>query len=408
MVPEKQNGERRNGPVVEHSSRREANSASLTLEQRTRQQELLAELGVFALRGASLDRLLDKAVAVTAEGLKADFCKVLEHMPEAHRFLIRAGVGWDEGVVGRATVGDDLASPAGYALRTNKPVISNHLDHEQRFRTPEILQRHGIRRAMNVILQGEGRPFGVLEVDSKSDQEFETADLAFLQGAANILGMAIERDRHERHLTAALERQRLLGREMSHRVKNSLAIVTAMLELQARQSGDPLLGEQLKEAVHRITAVAKAHELLYRGADDQWLDLGKYVEAVCKDVDVSVSGISCHLAADYGIEIQASRAIAAALIVNELIANAAKYAYRGGSGEVWIRIARHAAHGFSISVRDEGEGLPPDFDDKKPKGLGMRLVKAFARQLGGVLEIRRMEPGTEFLVTVSDTERVAA
>ena len=64
-----------------------------------------------------------------------------------------------------ATVGADLASPAGFALRTGKPVISNHLENEQRFSTPDLLIRHGIRRAMNVILQGDGSPFGVLEVD---------------------------------------------------------------------------------------------------------------------------------------------------------------------------------------------------------------------------------------------------
>jgi len=68
-------------------------------------------------------------------------------------------VGWGPDVVGKATVGADMASPAGYALRTGKPVISNHLDIEESFRTPELLVEHGIRRAMNVILQGDGMPY---------------------------------------------------------------------------------------------------------------------------------------------------------------------------------------------------------------------------------------------------------
>ena len=67
--------------------------------------------------------------------------------------------------MGVASIGVDLASPAGFALRTGKPVISNHLENEERFRTPEMLVQHGIKRAMNVILQGDGKPFGVLEVD---------------------------------------------------------------------------------------------------------------------------------------------------------------------------------------------------------------------------------------------------
>ena len=88
-------------------------------------------------------------------------------MPEDNRFLVCAGVGWEPGIVGSAIVGADMASPAGYALQTGKPVISNQLENEERFRTPELLRRHGIRRAMNVILQGDGKPFGVLEVDSR-------------------------------------------------------------------------------------------------------------------------------------------------------------------------------------------------------------------------------------------------
>ena len=198
----------------------------------------MAELGVGALQGASFDTLVADTARLTAEGLRTEFCKVLEHIPSENRLLVRAGVGWGPGVVGVASVGADLASPAGFALRTGKPVISNHLESEERFRTPEILRRYGIHRAMNVILQGDGRPYGVLEVDSRSENEFVEQDLAFLQGAANILGMAIESERHEHNLKAALERHQFLVREMNHRVKNSLMIVASMLQLQAGDIDD--------------------------------------------------------------------------------------------------------------------------------------------------------------------------
>src|SRR5208283_1656393 len=175
------------------------------------------------------------------------FCKVLEHLPAENRLLVRAGVGWDPGIVGKASVGTDLDSPAGFALRTGQPVISNHLENEQRFRTPDLLVRYGIHRAINVILQGDGRPFGVLEVDSRSEDQFVEHDLAFLQGAANILGMAIERERHERNLTAALERHQFLIKEMNHRVKNSLALVVSMLRLQKRENSEPEFAQYLED-----------------------------------------------------------------------------------------------------------------------------------------------------------------
>ena len=139
------------------------------LHLRIRQQEILAELGVLALQGKPFLDLLDQTARLTAEGMEAQFCKVLEYLPGENRFLVRAGVGWHEGIVGVATIGADLESPSGFALRTGKPVISNHLENEQRFRTPELLLQHGIRRAMNVILQGDGSPYGVLEVDSRSE-----------------------------------------------------------------------------------------------------------------------------------------------------------------------------------------------------------------------------------------------
>jgi hypothetical protein len=98
------------------------------LQKRIRQQEILAELGVVALQGRPLPELLDEVVRLTAEGMDAEFCKVLEYIPTDNRLLVKAGVGWHEGIVGKATVGADLESPSGFALGTGRPVISNHLE----------------------------------------------------------------------------------------------------------------------------------------------------------------------------------------------------------------------------------------------------------------------------------------
>jgi two-component sensor histidine kinase len=387
-------------PVVEASPAADGPDLTLhSLRQRIRQQEILAELGVVALQGADFEKLLAETVRLTAEALRTEFCKVLEHIPSEDRLLVRAGIGWDEGIVGKASVGADLASPAGFALRTGKPVISNHLENEERFRTPEVLTQHGIHRAMNVILQGDGRPFGVLEVDSRSEVEFVEHDLAFLQGAANILGMAIERERHARNLEAALARHQVLLKEMDHRVKNSLMIVTSMLQLQARRIGDPALTLHLEEAAHRVSAVARAHDWLFQGADIERMDLGKYVEGICKDLDASVAHCVIHTEVQHEIEISTDRAVPAALVVNELIANAAKHAYRDKQGgKIQVTIASVDEDRLSISVRDEGAGLPQGFDLARSKGLGMQIVTSFVKQLNGTIEIRHHRPGTEFVL----------
>lgn len=389
-------------PVVEpRPDERSPDTTLPALLQRIRQQEMLAELGVTALQGASLETLLSEAARLTARGLRADFCKVLEYLSTENRFLVRAGVGWDPGVVGVATVGADTESPAGFALRTGKAVISNHLENEERFRTPEILATHGVKRAMNVILQGDGKPFGVLEVDSRSDDDFVEHDLAFLQGAANILGMAIERERYEKYLKAAVDRQGILLKEINHRVKNSLALVISMLRLQAREDDDPKLAERLAEAATRVNAVARAHERLYQGEDVQTLDLGIYVNQVCKDLDEAVAQLDVQIDADDGIIVATDRAISAALIIAELVTNVGKYAYDGkANGKVWVRVTRADGDRAILTVRDEGAGLPEDFDFQKGKSLGMRIIMAFSHQLGGEVKMHRLSPGTEFAVTI--------
>jgi two-component sensor histidine kinase len=389
-------------PVVEPGSPDKPTLSLRALQQRIRQQEILASLGVTALHGAAFDELLDSTARMAAEGLRAEFSKVLEYMPAEGRFLVRAGVGWHPGVVGVATVGADLASPAGYALRTGKPVISNHLENEERFRTPEILREHGVHRAMNVILQGEGRPFGVLEVDSRSDDEFIEHDLAFLQGAANLLGMAIERERQERNLRAALERHEVLLKEMNHRVKNSLAIVSSMLELQASEVDDETVTQHLNEAAQRVMAVAKAHDQLSHGTEVERMDIGRYISTVCRDLDDSVPQCAVRCEAQAGIEIATDRAISTALVVNELIANAVKHMPAGHPDcQIWVKASAAAdKDALVISVRDEGAGLPADFNLARPKGLGMRIVMAFVRQLGGTLDVEAHHPGTEFVLTI--------
>lgn len=90
---------------------------------RLRQQEILAELGVLALQGTPFAQLATKTAALTAEGLEAEFCKILDFRHEEGRFLVMAGVGWGPDVVGVATVGANIEAPAGYALRTGKPVV---------------------------------------------------------------------------------------------------------------------------------------------------------------------------------------------------------------------------------------------------------------------------------------------
>jgi two-component sensor histidine kinase len=377
------------------------------LHSRIRQQEILAELGVLALQGTPFLDLLHHTARLTAEGMEAEFCKVLEYIAAENRLLVRAGVGWHENIIGVASVGADLESPSGFALRTGRPVISNHLENERRFRTPELLVEHGIRRAMNVILQGDSAPYGVLEVDSRSEGEFSENDIAFLQGAANILGMAIERQRYERNLKVALDRHQMLLKEINHRVKNSLQIVTGMLHLQANSVNDSQLSKHLAEASNRVSAIGRAYERLAYDTEFDSIDLGAYLQQVCADAVSSSSCCNLNVDATPGILVHPDRAIPIALIVNELVSNATKYAFPArSSGHVWVCLSRPNESTILISVRDNGAGMPPEFDLTRSKGLGMRIVTGLAKQLGGNITQGAGSGGAQFTLLVPLGHRI--
>src|SRR3569833_314109 len=192
------------------------------LGYRLRQQSLLGEFGRTAMQTRNFREILQRATELCAIGLQAPFVKVLEYESDEKRLRVRAGVGWAPGTIDAVSLAADMESPAGYAYQTGVPVISNHLAADTRFRTPQLLADHGIRRAINVLIEkgGEGKAFfGVLEVDSADPGQFDQDDAHFLTGFAGLLGVAIERQQADARLQEALKHQALLTREMSHRVK---------------------------------------------------------------------------------------------------------------------------------------------------------------------------------------------
>jgi two-component sensor histidine kinase len=261
--------------------------------------------------------------------------------------------------------------------------------------------QYGIRRAMNVILQGDDTAFGVLEADSRSEGEFSEHDLSFLQGAANLLGMAIERERYELNLKTALDRQSLLLGEINHRVKNSLQVVASMLQLQAKSVDDEVLQAHLAAASSRVLTVGRAYERLAYDTQYEKVDLGAYLQDVVRDLEHATRQSKLHFDAPRGIMLDSDRAIPVALIVNELVTNAAKYAYPGNDeGDIWVSAERRGDGEVAIIVRDAGIGMPAGFKPAPGRNLGTRLVQALSQQLGAALSSLTREKGAAFELVI--------
>ena len=358
------------------------------LALRLQQQELVAAFGLFALRRTELDGVLDQACEIAARGLDTAFAKVLEFRPATQDFLLRNGVGWQPGVVGHVTLGADIDSPAGFALRTKMPVVSNHLAKESRFRTPLVLAEHGIHRAINVIVEAEdGLPFGVLEADSSDRSQFTVHDLSFMQSLANVLSAAITRQRQSAAQQALLQEKDVLMQEIHHRVKNNLQLVHTMLQLQARAipEGDGKL--HLQDAASRIMSIAAVHRRLHEEGAVERVDLAQYLKGLLADIAQSLApgdaGRPMALEVE-PMQLPSEHVTPVGLIAVEMVTNALKY----GAGPINVRVQR-TSPGVDITVEDAGAGFAQaDFAPGANRSLGMRLIAALARTPNAVTASR--------------------
>src|SRR5437667_421863 len=219
-----------------------------TLRATARQQEAVAHLGQQALAGAPVSELIDAAVALVARVLEVDFSCVLELRAPSRTLVLRAGVGWREGSVGRTVVPATPDTHAGYVLRSPGAVVVEDLAAETRFGSAPLLDVHGVVSGLSVIIHGKERPFGILGAHSARRRAFTSHDVHFLQAAASVLATAIDRATAEEALRRSEEHFRSL-------IENALDIVTVVGEDGTFQYASPsverLLGYRPGELLQR-------------------------------------------------------------------------------------------------------------------------------------------------------------
>ncbi len=194
-----------------------------------RQQTVMARFGQFALESERLDDILNEACRLVGDALETELAKVVEVMADRDTLLVRAGVGWQPGVVGFKTKPIDPTSSEGFALHSGKPVISVDEGKEYRFTYADFLKRHGVKAIVNVPIPGlRGRQaFGLLQVDSRVPRGFNEDDINFLTGYANLLASAVDR-------LLMFDNMQDTNRELERRVAVRTAeLVAANQKLQA-------------------------------------------------------------------------------------------------------------------------------------------------------------------------------
>lgn len=219
-----------------------------------------------------------------------------------------------------------------------------------------------------------------------------------------------ERKRSELRIEASLREKETLLREVHHRVKNNLQIISSLLHFQAKKAQKGHEQSIFSEGQDRLRAMILLHELLYRSTDLHRIPLGEYLKTLTDQLRRSFREAANHIhlrvEAD-DLSVPAAMALPCGMIVTELVTNALKYAYpTGKSGPVLVRIAARE-RSFLLSVSDEGTGLPTDFDLAQTGSFGLQLVANLADQLGATLT-RPPGTGTEIVLEVPMPSRAVA
>ncbi|MBD3558668.1 PAS domain S-box protein, partial [Planktothrix sp. FACHB-1355] len=202
-----------------------------------------------------------------------------------------------------------------------------------------------------------------------------------------------DRKQAEAQIKASLQEKETLLKEIHHRVKNNMQVISSLLELQSQSVNDDQTSALFRESQHRIHSMALIHEQLYQSEHLDLINFAEYIENLAANLFQSFGCTrnSIHLNLQVGkIFLNIETAIPCGLIINELVSNSLKYAFpKGNQGQISIIFSQANSHQFHLKIGDNGVGLPPDFDIETAETLGLRLVRILTRQLKGVLEVDR-------------------
>ena len=224
-----------------------------------------------------------------------------------------------------------------------------------------------------------------------------------------LLSDITERKQAEERIRASLQEKEVLLKEIHHRVKNNLQIISSLLSLQSNTVADSQVLEILRESQNRVKSMALVHEKLYRSPDLARIDFAEYVRSLTAQLFRTYSTTSGAVALNLNIEniwLDVDTSIPCGLIINELVSNALKHAFPGGrEGELVVNVCRGDDGYIVLQVSDTGVGFPATMDFRNTPSLGLKLVNTLAEQIGGTLELNR-DPGTTFRITFKGSASV--
>ncbi len=288
-----------------------------------------------------------------------------------------------------------------YVLRTGKPLLAS----------PEVfaeLESRGEVESvgapsidwLGVPLNIDGRTIGVLVVQTYTEGvRYGEEEKNVLKFVSDQVAMTVHRKRAEAQIKAQLQEKDVLLKEVHHRVKNNMQVISSLLNLQTRRVKDPDVLAMFKESQRRIRSMALIHERLYQSSDLSRIEFSQYLRNLATHLfhsyQVDASRVHLKIKAEE-VHLNINTAIPCGLIVNELVSNALKHGFpEGRSGELGIDLHRAEGDRYVLRVKDDGVGFPEGLDFRKTETLGMQIVSTLVEQIDGRLDLSRKN-GTAF------------
>ena len=289
------------------------------------------------------------------------------------------------------------------AIRTRESVILDDAAAAAMFSADVYVQQRRPRSVLCLPLVKQAKLVGALYLENNlTPRAFTPGRIAVLELLSSQAAISLENARLYADLQTSLEEKEALLKEVHHRVKNNLQMISSLLNLQAARVTDRTAYELLGESRNRIRAMALVHENLYRAGNFARVPMSTHIQGLCAHL-IRGYGLSEHrveLTTDVDeVELDLDRAISVGLIISELVSNALKHAFpdaRAGSVRVELKLLEERQ--YALAVIDDGVGLPPDRDDGNAGSLGLQLVNDLTQQLHGRIAVKRGS-GTNFTVT---------
>ncbi len=359
-----------------------------TVEKLLRQQAALAAFGSFAFRETDLKDILNEAAHICADLLGVPFCKVCRYRLEEGDLLIEAGCGWKPGVVGRVISQANESSPQGRAYVTGEPVIIRNLREANDLSLPDFYEEHGIVSTVDVLIPAiSGAAYGVLEVDSPEQHQYDVHDINFLTGFANVLAEAVATSQRIGEIKALLASQCLMVEELQHRVRNNLHMITSMLDSQALRTEDGLARAGFELIARRVTTLAQVYDSLLGIGLAETIDMADYLRALCVSLPGLQAARSKAVVLNFSSEtvlLNLDQVTSLGMVVAEVVTNSYKHAFPDRSGTITVALTHPYPASAKLTIQDDGIGYEVKARSSRH---GTGLVTRLMQQIGGTVNV---------------------